>query len=68
MDNETTEHEQQIVAGRITLKVEYAWVPEDLNSTALTEVLVTILGLLGTDQTPHTESQVQADYSTGSLG
>ena len=63
MHNETTEHEPQIVAGRITLEVEYAWIPEDLNSTNLTEVFVTILGLLGTDQTPHTESQVQADYT-----
>lgn len=70
MANETTEHEQQVEDGRITMNVEYAWVPEDLNSMALTEVMVKILGLLGTDQTPHTESQVPVDFTVaaGSLG
>jgi hypothetical protein len=60
--DETTKNEPQIVTGRITLEVEYGWIPEDLNSTNLTEVFVTILGLQGTDETPHTESQVQADF------
>lgn len=64
----TTDTQEQVETGRVTLDVEYAWIPEDLSSTALTEVFVTILGIDGVDQ--DASDHVLADFTTaaGTLG
>jgi|GEM_PF-4626652 hypothetical protein len=61
MAMETTENEPQVVAGRVTLEVEYGWNAEDLSSTNLTEINVLIAGILPgfTD----TADQVDLDYT-----